>query len=202
MASEKSNELEVGTHKGLPIMLFDDAGEWEIWLEKNQDSSNGLWLQIAKKGSAVSSVNYEEALDVALCYGWIDGQKASFDDSVWLQKFSPRGRNSIWSKRNRERAELLSENGHMQPRGSVAVEQAKANGNWDRAYASQREMEVPADFRQALNANVAARAFFETLKGANRYALLFRIQTAKKPETRARRISEFIDMLTRHETFH
>jgi len=197
-----SDGSEPGMHKGLPIKQFSSADDWRLWLSANQDTSNGLWLQIAKKGSAVPSVTYDEALEEALCYGWIDGQKAAFDESMWLQKFSPRGRNSIWSKRNRERAEQLFENGRMQKRGSLAIEQAKANGSWDNAYASQREMEVPADFLQALNANAAARAFFETLSGANRYALLFRIQTAKKPETRTRRIREFVDMLTRHETFH
>ncbi len=173
-----------------------------MWLSKNHAKSPGVWLQIAKKDGAVKSVSYAEALEVALCYGWIDGQKKGFDASTWLQKFSPRGPRSIWSKINREKAEALIKSGRMQPAGLAAIELAKKNGRWEAAYDSHRTSTVPDDLQAALNQNPKAKAFFATLDSANRYAILFRLQTAKKTETRARRLEQFVRMLENHEKIH
>ncbi len=159
-------------------------------------------LLIAKKGSARQTVTYAEALEVALCYGWIDGQKQRHDDSGWLQKFTPRGARSVWSKLNRERAEALISSGEMRPSGLAEVERAKADGRWADAYDSQRTAVVPDDLQAALEANPEAKAFFETLNSANRYAIIWRLQTAKKAETRERRLWQFIEMLERHEKLH
>ena len=186
----------------LPTRLFKDASAWEAWLAREHARSAGLWLRISKAGSSVKSVSYSEALDVALCYGWIDGQKKAFDDATWLQKFTPRGKRSLWSKINREKVQRLVESGRMQPAGLDAVERAKANGQWDSAYDSHRTAGVPDDFQRALDANPQARAFFATLNSANRYAILYRIQTVKRTETRARKIEQFIGMLERHEVIH
>jgi uncharacterized protein YdeI (YjbR/CyaY-like superfamily) len=183
----------------IPVIMFKHQKDWADWLDKNHSASAGLWLRLAKKASGLESVTYDEALEVALCYGWIDGQKKSFDDSSWLQKFTPRGARSIWSKINREKAEKLIESGQMQPAGLQAVESARQAGRWAAAYASQSEATVPLDFQAGLNANARAAAFFATLDSRNRYAILFRIQTAKKPETRARRIEQFIKMLEQNE---
>src|SRR3954466_984729 len=179
----------------LPVRLFKDDAAWEAWLAKEHAKSAGLWLRIAKAASKVKSVSYAQALDVALCYGWIDGQKKAFDDATWLQKFTPRGKRSIWSKINREKVQRLVESGRMQSPGLEAVERAKANGQWDAAYDSHRTAGVPDDLQQALDASPKAQAFFATLNSANRYAILGRVQTAKKAETRARRIAQFIEML-------
>ncbi|HEX5971969.1 MAG TPA: YdeI/OmpD-associated family protein [Gemmatimonadaceae bacterium] len=186
----------------LPVRLFKNDAAWEAWLAREHARSAGLWLRIAKAGSSVESVSYAEALDVALCYGWIDGQKKAFDDATWLQKFTPRGKRSLWSKINREKVQRLVESGRMQPAGLDAVERAKANGQWDSAYESHRTAGVPDDFQRALDANPQARAFFATLNSANRYAILYRIQTVKRAETRARKIEQFIGMLERHEVIH
>lgn len=186
----------------LPIVLFEDQQAWAAWLDENQSTSSGLWLRLAKKASGVASVSYQEALDVALCYGWIDGQKNSYDHRSWLQKFTPRGRKSIWSNVNRQKATALIESGRMQAAGLRAVESAKADGRWDAAYDSQRNAEVPDDFRAELDKHPEASAFFATLESRNRYAVLFRIQTAKKAETRAKRIAQFVAMLERHEKLH
>jgi len=186
----------------LPILLFESPAAWEEWLAANHESSAGVWLRHAKKASALQSVSYAEALDVALCYGWIDSQKKTYDDDSWVQKWSPRGRRSIWSKVNRDKVAALVAAGRMQPAGERAVEQARQDGRWEAAYDSQRNASVPEDFQAALDANPAASAFFATLKSANRYAILFRIQTAKKPETRAKRIAQFVEMLANHETLH
>ena len=185
-----------------PIVVFADRTAFRKWLRAHHASQPGLWLKIAKAASPLQSVTYDEALDIALCFGWIDGQKRSHDAESFLQKFTPRQKRSPWSKRNRERAERLAAAGEMHSAGLAAVEAAKADGRWDRAYDSPGTMTVPADLQAALDDHPKARAFFETLKGANRYAILYRIQTAVKPETRARRIAEFVKMLQRRETLH
>lgn len=186
----------------LPVRLFKDDASWETWLARQHATSAGLWLRIAKAGSGVRSVSYAEALDVALCYGWIDGQKKSFDDTTWLQQFTPRGKRSMWSKINREKVQRLIESGRMQPAGLDAVERAKVNGQWDAAYDSHRTAAIPEDFQRALDARPRAKAFFATVNSTNRYAILFRIQTVKRAETRAKKIAQFVDMLERHETIH
>jgi len=186
----------------LPIKLFEDQAAWAAWLELHHAESPGLWLRHAKKGSGLASVSYAEALDLALCYGWIDGQKKSYDESSWLQKWTPRAAKSIWSKINREHVLRLIERGQMQPAGLAAVERAKQDGRWEAAYDSHSSATVPSDLQAALDNNAEASAFFATLNSTNRYAILFRIQTAKKAETRAKRIQDFIDMLARHEKMH
>jgi uncharacterized protein YdeI (YjbR/CyaY-like superfamily) len=184
----------------LPIKLFKTPAAWEKWLEANHAKSAGVWMQIAKKGSGLSSATYQEALDVALCYGWIDGQKRPFDERTWLQRFTPRGPRSIWSKINTGKAEALIESGRMRAAGLAAIEAAKASGRWESAYQPWSNPDVPPELQAALDARPNAKAFFETLRGANRYGLIFRVQTAKKPETRAKRIADFIERLERGET--
>ena len=186
----------------LPVLAFNNPKAWDAWLGKNGKTAPGLWLKLAKKRTGPKSLTYDEALEVALCYGWIDGQKKSFDASAWLQKFTPRGPRSIWSKINRQKAEDLLARGKMKPAGRKAVEAAKADGRWEAAYDSQRTGGIPADFQAALDNHPKAKDFFATLNSANRYAFLFRIQTAKKPETRAKRIQQFIEMLEQHKTLH
>ncbi|HEU5100151.1 MAG TPA: YdeI/OmpD-associated family protein [Roseiflexaceae bacterium] len=188
--------------KELPILAFETQDAWANWLEEHHADSPGLWLRLAKKASGVTSIDYGQALEVALCYGWIDGQKKGYDDSSWLQKFTPRGPKSIWSKINREKAQQLIDSGRMRPAGMAAIERAQQDGRWEAAYDSQSNATVPDDLQAALDANPEARAFFETLNSANRYAILFRIHTAKKTETRARRIEQFIAMLEQHEKLY
>ena len=188
--------------KEIPVLLFADQQAWATWLAENHTTSTGLWLQLAKKASGLTSVSYAEALDIALCYGWIDGQKQSYDEDSWLQKFTPRGTKSIWSKINREKIAQLIERGLMQLAGLAAVESAKQDGRWDAAYDSARTMTVPDDFQAALDQSAPAAAFFATLNSANRYAVLWRIQTAKKAETRTKRIEQFIHMLENKEKLH
>jgi uncharacterized protein YdeI (YjbR/CyaY-like superfamily) len=185
-----------------PIRRFDTASAWELWLEKNHRQSPGLWLRLAKKGSDLDSLTYPEALEIALCYGWIDGQKRGESDQAWLQRFLPRSPKSIWSQINRQKAQVLIAQGKMKPAGLEAIEAAKTCGRWESAYDSPKGSKIPPDFQSALDANPHARDFFATLDGANRYALLFRIQTVKKAETRSRKIAEFIEMLKRHERIH
>lgn len=185
-----------------PIVLFTDRTAFRRWLNAHHDAEPGLWLRIAKAASPLESVTYAEALDVALCFGWIDGQKQSYDADSFLQKFTPRQKRSRWSKRNREHVERLLTAGEMHAAGTAAVDAAKADGRWDRAYDSPSTVTVPADLQAALDAHPEAREFFETLTGANRYAILYRIQTAVKAETRARRIATFIAMLQQRETLH
>ena len=196
MKTDRNNPLDI------PVILFAKPKDWQAWLKANHTESKGLWLRLAKKASGIESINYAEALDVALCYGWIDGQKKSYDETSWLQKFTPRGAKSIWSKINREKALALIESGQMKPAGLKTIESAKQDGRWDAAYDSQSKATVPEDFQAALDQNAKAKAFFDTLKKYNRYAILFRIQTAKKAETRSRRIQQCIEMLEKHETFH
>ena len=186
----------------LPTVSFENKKKWADWLAKQHDKSAGVWLKLAKKDSGISSVTYEEALDVALCYGWIDGQKKGFDDKYWLQKFTSRGAKSIWSKINTEKAERLIASGEMKPTGLKAIEAAKQDGRWHAAYASQKNISVSEDFQAALDKNEKARVFFATLNRVNRYAILFRIQTAKKAETRAKRIQQFVEMLESGEKLY
>ena len=185
-----------------PIALFPDAGAWADWLEQHHASSPGVWLRLAKKRGALVSLSYAEALDAALCHGWIDGQKRSHDADSWLQKFTPRGARSVWSRVNVAKVEALEASGRMRAAGRAAVEAARRDGRWARAYDSPARAEVPDDFRAALTAHPDAERFFATLSRANRYALLYRVQTAMRPETRARRIAEFVAMLGRRETIH
>ena len=186
----------------LPILSFESPQSWETWLNEQHSTSKGIWLKIAKKETGIPSISYAEALDVALCYGWIDGQKAALDDQFWLQKFTPRGPKSGWSKVNRDKVAVLTAAGRMQPAGLRQVELARADGRWAAAYESQRTIGVPDDFQRELDQHPQAAAFFRTLNSANRYAVLYRIQTAKKPETRAARIQKLIAMLARGEQFH
>jgi uncharacterized protein YdeI (YjbR/CyaY-like superfamily) len=179
----------------LPIMPFASREAWEAWLEEEHATSDGLWLKIAKKGSGIETVTFAEALDAALCYGWIDSQRGGFDERYFLQRFTPRKPRSKWSQVNREKVAKLMEAGRMRPAGLREVEWAKADGRWDAAYESQSVATVPEDLRLELEKNEGARKFFETLDRANRYAILHRIQDAKKPETRARRIAQYVEML-------
>jgi uncharacterized protein YdeI (YjbR/CyaY-like superfamily) len=187
---------------GESIRLFKTPAEWSSWLEKNHRRSKGLWMRLAKKGSSLRSVSYSEALEAALCYGWIDGQKRGESDEAWLQRFLPRTAKSIWSKINRQKADALIVAGRMKSAGLEAVDAAKIDGRWDAAYDSPKGAKVSPDFQAALDASPRAREFFAVLDGANRYAVLFRIQTAKKAETRARKIRELVEMLERKETIH
>ena len=186
----------------LPMKLFKSPADWEKWLANHHAKSPGLWLQLAKKDSGLRSVTYAEAVSVALCYGWIDGQRKSFDERISLQKFTPRGPRSIWSQINRDKVQALIDAGRMQPAGLAAIERARQNGQWDAAYTSPKNSSVPDDLQAALDANPKAKAFFATLKSNNRYAILFRLQTAKKAETRARRLEQFVAMLARGEKFY
>lgn len=186
----------------LPVLTFASQQEWLVWLAEHHADSAGVWLRIARKDAGASSVSYAEALDVALRYGWIDGQKATSDGGFWRQRFTPRGRASRWSKINCAKAEALIEAGLMEPAGLREVEAARGDGRWDAAYAGQRTATVPEDLQTALDANEAARTFFATLSGVNRYAILYRVHDAKKPETRARRIATFVAMLAEGTTIY
>lgn len=183
-------------------VLFSSAKVFEAWLRKHHAGSDGLWLKIAKRGAAEPSVSYAEAVEIALCWGWIDGQKKALDDQHFLQRFTPRRARSVWSKINVEKVAALTAAGRMQPPGLAQVEAAKADGRWAQAYDGARTATVPDDLAAALHANPPAKAFFATLNASNRYAVLWRIQTAVKPETRARRIAQLVDMLARGETVH
>ena len=185
-----------------PVRLFKDQKSWIAWLSRNHSKSSGIWLRLAKKDSGLNSVSYQKALEEALCYGWIDGQKRPENERTWLQRFVPRSEKSIWSKINCGKALALIKCGRMQAAGLQAVERAKSNGRWDAAYDSPSRATVPEGFQLALNASPRATEFFNTLDRANRYAILFRIQNAKKAETRERKIREFITMLERHEKIH
>jgi uncharacterized protein YdeI (YjbR/CyaY-like superfamily) len=184
------------------VVSFVDAPAWSEWLASHHASSVGVWLKIAKKGSKSTSVTYGDALEVALAWGWIDGQKGKLDDTTWLQRFTRRGPKSIWSKINCAKALALIDAGQMKPPGLAEVERARKDGRWESAYDSPSRATVPLDLEAALGANPRAAAFFKTLESHNRYAILFRIHTAKKPETRAARIEKFVAMLARHEKLH
>ena len=184
------------------MRAFASPKAWDAWLQKHHAKSPGLWLKLAKKGAGGKSVTYAEALEVALAWGWIDGQRRSHDDTAFLQKFTPRGPRSIWSKINREKALALIAAGEMKPSGLAEVERAKRDGRWDAAYDSPSRASVPEDLAAAFAANPRAAEFFATLNATNRYAVLFRVQTAKKPETRLKRITQFVEMLAKHEKLH
>jgi uncharacterized protein YdeI (YjbR/CyaY-like superfamily) len=186
----------------LPVLGFPDLAAWESWLAAQPAEAAGIWLKIVKNGRGEPGVSYADALDVALCYGWIDGQKASLDDDYWLQRFTPRKPGSRWSKINTERAERLIAEGRMRPAGLREVERARADGRWQAAYHGQRSMTVPDDLQRELDRHDGAAEFFATLSSANRYAILYRIGDAKRPQTRAARIARYVAMLAAHETIH
>jgi uncharacterized protein YdeI (YjbR/CyaY-like superfamily) len=187
---------------GLPVMEFRSAKEWERWLARHHASSDGVWLKIAKQGTGVHTVGYPEAVEAALCFGWIDGLRHKHDEVYFRQRMTPRKARSRWSKINREKAEALIADGRMREAGTREVEAAKADGRWDAAYAGQRTMEVPDDLAAALGRNARARRAFAALDSRNRYAILYRIHDAKRPETRARRIEQFVTMLAEGRTIH
>jgi uncharacterized protein YdeI (YjbR/CyaY-like superfamily) len=185
-----------------PVKTFRSRAAWAKWLEQHHGDEGGVWMKFAKKGTGVTTVTYDEALEVALCYGWIDAQVKRLDETYYLQRFTPRRARSKWSKVNRDSATRLIESGKMQSPGLREIERAKADGRWDAAYDSARTATVPEDLERALSRNKKARELFATLSGSNRYAILYRIQEAKRPETRARRIAQIVEMLARGETFH
>ena len=185
-----------------PVLQFPDARRWRAWLARNHRSPDGVWLRIAKKGAPRPSVSYVEALDEALCFGWIDGQKKSHDRNAFLQKFTPRRPRSVWSKRNIEHCERLAAAGRMEPTGQAEIDRAKADGRWGQSYDPPSRAEPPGDLRRALARNRSARQFFDTLDRTNRYAILWRLQTAKRPETRARRLETFVQMLAEGRKIH
>jgi uncharacterized protein YdeI (YjbR/CyaY-like superfamily) len=190
------------TEGDAPVVAFGDARAWSDWLSAHHAVSPGVWLKIAKKAGGVASVSYAEAVEAALAWGWIDGQKQRFDDAAWLQRFTPRGPKSVWSKINREKALALIAAGAMHPPGLAAVERARGDGRWDAAYEPASRATVPDDLAAALERIPRAAAFFATIDSANRYAVLWRVQTATKPETRAARIVKLVEMLARRETLH
>ena len=188
--------------RDLPVVAFKSQQAWNDWLAIQAPDSGGLWLKLAKKSSGIVSISKPDAIDTALCHGWIDGQLDSFDDEYWLIRFTPRQSDSKWSERNRTRALQLIELGRMLPAGMKEVERAQKDGRWRAAYAPQSTAEVPDDLRAALAGNRKAGKFFETLDRVNRYSILYRVHNARKPETRAARIEKFVAMLAAGETIH
>jgi len=184
----------------LPIHLFADADAFESWLQTNHTDTTGIWLKISKKGAGVKSVSYDEAVDTALCFGWIDGQRKGLDAQHFLQRFTPRRKNSLWSKRNVAKIELLVASGRMRASGQAEVDTAKADGRWEKAYSSSSVMEVPADLEAALDQNKRARTFFDSLNRTKRHSFLWRIETTKRAETRSRKIAEFVKLLAEGQT--
>ncbi|MEA2432775.1 MAG: hypothetical protein QOG54_232 [Actinomycetota bacterium] len=185
-----------------PVIAFASQAKFAAWLAKEHSKSDGIWLKLAKKNSGIPSLTHDEALDIALRYGWIDGQAKSVDDAYWVQRFTPRRARSKWSKKNATRAEELIASGEMKPAGLREVERAKADGRWDAAYDPPSKISVPPDLQKELDRSKKARDFFASLNSTNRYAILYRIQDAKKPETRARRIEKFVAMLKAGEKLH
>jgi uncharacterized protein YdeI (YjbR/CyaY-like superfamily) len=195
----------VSVHKikaGLPIIAFASASDWETWLSAQPRTSKGLWLKLAKKESGVASVSRQEAIDGALCYGWIDGQLDKFDDRFWLVRFTPRSTKSKWSKINQVRAQEMIDQKRINTAGLEEVKRAKTDGRWDAAYAPQSKAVVPDDLQVALDGNSKAKHFFSQLDSKNRYAILYRVHDAKKPETRAARIQKYVQMLAQEETIY
>jgi len=184
------------------VISFKSASDFRKWLKRNHKQTEGIWLRMFKKDSGIESVNYSQALDQALCFGWIDGLKLPHDEKSWLQKFTPRKARSSWSKRNTEHVERLIKSGEMTAAGLEAVEAAKADGRWQQAYDSPGNAKPPADFLAALARNKKAKAFFESLNRANVYAIVYRLQTAKKPETREKRMKAILEMMRKGEKFH
>ncbi len=195
-------ETGPGPLDGQPVLRFATPDDFAAWLDAHHGSSQGIWLRIPRQGSALAGVAYGQALEVALCYGWIDAQKRSYDDASWLQRFTPRKPRSPWSRINREKAEALIAAGHMRAAGATEVERARADGRWAAAYESQSRAVVPPDVQSALDGQPEAAAFFATLNAANRYAILHRLEMARKPETRARKVRTFIEMLVKGEKLH
>ena len=185
-----------------PVIAFESPAAWEAWLAEHHATASGVRLKIAKKATGTPTVTHAEALEVALCYGWIDGQRDRFDDQWFLQRFTPRRARSNWSKVNRAKVEELMAKGRMQPAGVAEVERARADGRWDAAYDAPSQATVPDDLQDALDANPAAAAFFATLNSQNRFAILYRLQDAKRPETRARRLEKFVTMLNEGKTIY
>lgn len=194
-------EVELHAKDGWSLIPFRDAAAFECWLEEHHRDTPGLWLKIAKKASGIPSISYDEAVDVALCFGWIDGQKGSYDANWFLQRFSARRPRSIWSKINTQKVHALTEASRMRPAGLAEVERAKADGRWEAAYCGSRDMEVPADLQEFLDTHPEAAAFWASLTKTSRYPFLFRLQTAKRPETRTKRFAEFTRMLLAGEKF-
>jgi uncharacterized protein YdeI (YjbR/CyaY-like superfamily) len=186
----------------LPVKSFASQEEWESWLDANHTSAKGVWVKIAKKATGIPTVTHAEALESALCHGWIDGQRRALDDRFFLQKFTPRGPRSSWSRVNRDKALALIAEGRMRPAGLAEVERAQADGRWDTAYEPQSTAAVPADLQRELDANPRARSFFATLDSRNRYAILYRLQDAKKPDTRERRLAQYVAMLAEHRKLY
>lgn len=181
---------------GLPIIPFQSQQDWEVWLEANHTASPGVWMKLAKKASGIPTVSFNEAIDVAICFGWIDGQRLGHDDTWYLQRFTPRRPRSRWSEINVERVRRLTEQGRIRPAGLAEVDKAKADGRWDDAYPSPSSMEVPEDLQAALDGDPRATAAFASIKSADRYSLLYRLHHTKTPETRARVIEEFVGDLS------
>jgi uncharacterized protein YdeI (YjbR/CyaY-like superfamily) len=192
----------VGADDGLQKIPFASTADWEQWLEDNHAVSDGVWIKMAKKGADIESVRYPEVLESALCFGWIDARREALDERYFLQRFTPRRQRSRWSRINREKAEQLIMDGRMRPAGLAEVERAKEDGRWEAAYEGQRRSTVPDDLRRELDARPKARAFFAELSSQNRYAIIYRLNDAKKPETRARRLAKFVAMLEAGETIH
>lgn len=190
------------TKTELPVIEIESPQKWREWLEKNHSSSNGVWLRIYKKNSNVKTINHDQGVDEALCFGWIDGQAKSYDEESYLQKFTPRRNGSIWSKINTEKAERFIKEGKMHAAGLAEVEKAKADGRWKKAYDSPANMKIPEDFLKEVSKNPAASVFFETLNKTNLYSIAWRLQTAKKPETRMKRMKAIIEMLGQKKKFH
>jgi len=186
----------------LSVLSFKTKKEFRDWLEKNNNSSTGIWLKFYKTDSGISSITHDEALDEAICFGWIDGQLNKYDDESWLQKFTPRRPKSLWSKKNAERAEKLIKLGKMKPSGMKEIDAAKADGRWEKAYDSPANMKIPEDFMKRLTKDKKAFKFFQSLNRTNLYAIAWRLQTAKKPETREKRITQIIEMFSKGEKFH
>jgi uncharacterized protein YdeI (YjbR/CyaY-like superfamily) len=192
----------MGADDGLPQLPFASAAEWERWLQENHALTGGVWIKMAKKGAEIESVRYPEVLEGALCFGWIDARREALDERYFLQRFTPRQPRSRWSQINRDTAERLIAEGRMRPAGLEQVERARADGRWDAAYEGQRNSTVPQDLQRELDARPRARAFFAELSSQNRYAILYRLKDAKRPETRARRLAKFVAMLEAGERIH
>jgi uncharacterized protein YdeI (YjbR/CyaY-like superfamily) len=192
----------VAADDDLPKIPFASSAEWDQWLEDNHAESGGVWIKIAKKGAGIESVHYPEVLESALCFGWIDGRREALDAQYFLQRFTPRRPRSRWSRINRDKAERLIADGRMRAAGLAEVERARADGRWQAAYAGQKSITVPEDLQRELDARPDAKAFFAELSSQNRYAILYRLHDAKRPETRARRLAQFVGMLEAGETIH
>jgi uncharacterized protein YdeI (YjbR/CyaY-like superfamily) len=194
--------MEKTENSPMPVVPFETPVHLENWLEENHTSFNGVWIRFYKKGSGIPTITYSEALDVALCYGWIDGQLKKYDDHSYIQKFTPRRSKSMWSKRNKEHVVRLEKAGKMRVPGIKEVEAAKSDGRWDRAYDSPSKMTVPEDFLAELKKHQEAYSFFNELNKTNKYSISWRLQTAKNPDTRKKRLNEILEMMKNKEKFH